>query len=124
MEIKRVNPGAPAQSADGAKEVKHGNTRFETTAAAAASASGKTEAAGRPDGLLGEPCRRADLTSSRWNEILQASVDKLMERHAAANGPLPDGMREQVASMLAADPYFAKRVFHLLDQEAAQAEGR
>jgi hypothetical protein len=120
MDIKRVNPGAPAQPADGAKEVKQ-STRFESAASAA---SGKSEAAARPEGLLGEPCRRADLTSSRWNEILQASVDKLMERHAAANGPLPDGMREKIAGMLAADPYFAKRVFHLLDQEAAQAEGR
>ncbi len=120
MDIKRVNSGMPPQSVDEAGAPK--NSNFEKAATAAA--TGKAGEPLGPGGLLGAPCKRSDLTSNRFDEILQKSIDTLLDRNAAANGPLPPGTREQIAKMLAADPFFAKRVFHLLDQEAAKAEGR
>ena len=120
MDIKRINPGVPISGMASDDAVK-GSEK----APMQVSANRAQEVAGTSSPALGmteAQCKRSDLTSDRWNQILSASIDALLDRNASKLGPLPSGMREQIAGALAADPYFSKRVFHYLDQKAAQAE--
>lgn len=110
MEIKRTQPGQANWSrADEAGRTGKPATRSEEPAFAGAAGSGTFDA------IRGD-FKRADLSTERWNSILHRSIDALLDSTSERMGGLPDGARENLAAMLAADPIFSKRVFVYWDK--------
>ena len=112
MEIKRTQPGQANWNRTGETEAKKpAAPAGETTLGAAAG----TE---RFQAIRGE-FKRADLSTGRFQAILERSIDALLDSTVERVGGLPDGAREKISALLAADPVFSKRVFVYWDKNLA-----
>jgi hypothetical protein len=110
MEIKRTQPGQAnwnrtAETGPGQKP----SAPAEDAALGAAAGSAPFQA------IRGE-FKRADLSTERWNAILERSIDALLDSTSERMGGLPDAAREKISGLLAADPIFSKRVFVYWDK--------
>jgi hypothetical protein len=103
MEIKRTQPGQANWHRTG--ETGHAQKpSAEDTALGVAAGSAPFQA------IRGE-FKRADLSTERWNTILERSIDALLDSTSERMGGLPEAAREKISGLLAADPIFSKRVF-------------
>jgi hypothetical protein len=110
MEIKRTQPGQANWNRTGETDAaQKPSAPAEETALGAAAGSTPFQA------IRGE-FRRADLSTGRWEAILQRSIDALLDSTSERMGGLPASAREKISALLAADPIFSKRVFVYWDK--------
>jgi hypothetical protein len=110
MEIKRTQPGQANWNRTSETEAKKPAGPAEETTLGPAAGTERFQA------IRGE-FKRADLSTGRFQAILEKSIDALLDSTVERMGSgLPDGAREKISALLAADPLFSKRVFVYWDK--------
>lgn len=110
MEIKRTQPGQANWNRAGETDAAQKPSAPTTdTVLGAATGSAPFQA------IRGE-FKRADLSTGRWQAILERSIGALLDSTSERMGGLPDAAREKISALLTADPLFSKRVFVYWDK--------